>query len=509
MKIPKLLNRNQSKLHLLLVLALLSEIVYLAIAARGDLRPHILFYLSCYGALFVVYAIAIRLLFVPGNDQPRSHTPNNNSASNAMTWLSEFLHKTRMQEEVSGRDLVPVGIIFAILFRLTLLFTMPSLSDDIYRYVWDGRVADSGINPYLYAPEADELSHLRDSTIYPNINHKEIPTVYPPVSQMVYRGIVALGGGVSEFKAAFVILDLLNILLLVLIAQILRINLMRVLLYAWNPLVIVEFAHSGHADVIGIFLMLLALWLLIQGRLAWANIALALSFLTKFVSGLFLPIFVANRRDYKMLAPLFFLMVVAVLYLPYAEVGSRLFTGLAVYSDKWAFNNSIFGGINSGFHAIIKWDSFQRFVGRSVFAPSSMLQWLISDDEASLKLAKGAVAVSFLTVFLYYLQRLRRDFEAQGNQWFFKLGLIFFGLFIILNPTVHPWYLTWIVPFLVVYPDRAWLLFTGLAGLSYWVLSDYWAIGVWQEEQWVKYVEYLPFYGLLLHDAIRKRLSGH
>ena len=502
-----LLHRKESKLYLYLALALLSELGYLAIGSRGDLRPHISFYLSCYAALFLLYVISIRIFFLRSQDEQQSHLAKRDSTSTVMTWLIEFFQRTRIAHDVSSQDLLPIGIIFAILFRLTLLFTTPSLSDDIYRYVWDGRVADSGINPYLYAPEAEQLSHLRDSRIYPNINHKEIPTVYPPVSQLVYRGIAALGGGVSEFKAAFVILDLLNILLLVLITQALRINMMRVLIYAWNPLIIVEFAHSGHADVIGVFLMLLALWLMVEGRLVWGNIALALSFLTKFVSGLFLPIFMTWRRDNKMMAPLWFLIVVALLYLPYAEIGSRLFTGLAVYSDKWAFNNSAFGLINSGFRAVLDADWLHR-LGKQPDSPfGSMLRWMISDNEASLKLSKGVVVTSFLTAFLYYLMRLRRDFMAQGQQWFFRLGLILFGLFVILNPTVHPWYLTWIVPFLVVHPNRAWLLLTGLVGLSYWVLNEYWMTGIWQEQQWVKYAEYLPFYTFLGYDAVKEWLS--
>ena len=83
----------------------------------------------------------------------------------------------------------------------------------------------------------------------------------------------------------------------------------------------------------------------------------------------------------------------------------------------------------------------------------------------------------------------------------------FFGGFFLLSPTAHPWYLCWLLPFLVVVPNRAWLLLTGLVGLSYWILIDYSKTGIWQETSWVKWVEYSPFYFLLVFDGIKNRIK--
>ncbi|HNC73376.1 MAG TPA: hypothetical protein PK362_00620, partial [Elusimicrobiota bacterium] len=86
-----------------------------------------------------------------------------------------------------------LGLILAagVLFRLTAFLSPPSLSDDIYRYLWDGRVQAAGHNPYRFAPDAPELASLRNAE-HTGINHKSVPTIYPPLAQAVFRLAVAL-----------------------------------------------------------------------------------------------------------------------------------------------------------------------------------------------------------------------------------------------------------------------------------------------------------------------------
>jgi len=126
----------------------------------------------------------------------------------------------------------------------------------------------------------------------------------------------------------------------------------------------------------------------------------------------------------------------------------------------------------------------------------------------SLAAVKGVVIFIFLIILLYYLKRLRGDIQRDGNIWIFNLGIILLGIYILFSPTVHPWYLCWLVPLLVVKPDRAWLLLTGLIVLSYWVLIDYSKTGVWHESIWIKYIEYLPFYTLLIYDFARNKFQN-
>ena len=98
-------------------------------------------------------------------------------------------------------------ILFGLLFRLTMWNSPVSLSDDIYRYVWDGRVQLAGINPYRYAPEEDSLASLRDSTIYTAINHRQIPTIYPPLAQTFFALMGAIGESPGTVKMGLIAFD--------------------------------------------------------------------------------------------------------------------------------------------------------------------------------------------------------------------------------------------------------------------------------------------------------------
>ena len=94
----------------------------------------------------------------------------------------------------------------ALVFRLTLWWSPATLSDDIFRYVWDGRVQLADINPYLYAPSAPEVEHLRDA-LYHSINHAAIPTIYPPLAQLFFRAICVLSATPAAFKLALLLCD--------------------------------------------------------------------------------------------------------------------------------------------------------------------------------------------------------------------------------------------------------------------------------------------------------------
>ena len=102
----------------------------------------------------------------------------------------------------SSNATVLIVVAFAVVFRLSILFASPYLSDDIYRYVWDGRVQAAGVNPYRYIPAAPELAHLRDDVIYPKINRRDwAHTIYPPAAQVVFFLTTRISESVVWMKA--------------------------------------------------------------------------------------------------------------------------------------------------------------------------------------------------------------------------------------------------------------------------------------------------------------------
>ncbi|MBI4531385.1 MAG: DUF2029 domain-containing protein, partial [Candidatus Latescibacteria bacterium] len=197
------------------------------------------------------------------------------------------------QKQIRGRYHLPLIVSFALLFRLTLFFSEPSLSDDIYRYLWDGKTQNEGINPYRYAPDARELAPLRDAT-YERINHKEIPTIYPPLAQVVVALTYRLRPTVGGMKAVMIGIDVTIIYLLILLLREVGQPTSSVIVYAWNPMVVLETAGSGHNDGLAVLFLLLALLWLRKKREALSAVALGCSCLAKFFGGVLVPVFVAE-----------------------------------------------------------------------------------------------------------------------------------------------------------------------------------------------------------------------
>ena len=111
-----------------------------------------------------------------------------------------------------------------------------------------------------------------------------------------------------------------------------------------------------------------------------------------------------------------------------------------------------------------------------------------------------------LTIGVLFFWYKKRNSRADRTS-IYGIGFITFGVLLLVTPVLHPWYVCWIVPFLVIYPNRAWIFLTGSVFLSYWVLKGYVASGVWEESLPVLMLEYIPFYALLLFDGIRRFLK--
>src|SRR5713101_5387226 len=102
----------------------------------------------------------------------------------------------------SARSTLILVLLFAGLFRVSIVFASPYLSDDIYRYVWDGRVQAAGINPYRYVPADERLQSLRDEEIYPKINRRDYAhTIYPPIAEAIYFLTTRLSESLTWMKA--------------------------------------------------------------------------------------------------------------------------------------------------------------------------------------------------------------------------------------------------------------------------------------------------------------------
>src|SRR6266436_432515 len=143
-----------------------------------------------------------------------------------------------MFRTTSSRATLLLVIVFSVLFRLSVLFSPPYLSGDIYRYVWDGRVQSAGINPYRHIPAAPELAHLRDDAIYPKINRREYArTIYPPVAETLFFLTTRISESVTWMKLTMIGFELITIWTIAQLLVSFGMPREQILVYAWHPLV--------------------------------------------------------------------------------------------------------------------------------------------------------------------------------------------------------------------------------------------------------------------------------
>jgi hypothetical protein len=364
---------------------------------------------------------------------------------------------------------LPVMISFALLFRLTLLPIIPTLSDDIYRYGWEGRLPRQGQSPFRHPPEAPEIAHLRDAA-WERINHKNISTVYPMLSQLAFRGGTYVTDGLRAMrstsrnpddrwliwtdvvgqKIVFLFFDLATLFVVWKLMKVHGVDTRNVILYAWNPLVIIEIAGSGHQDSLGIFMLVFGVLTWETGHLLWAGLGLAASFLSKYLSALLIPKMIL-AGNWPMLG---IWGSVAALGLLIVRPPIILVKGPATYATNWQFNGSIYTLLQSlwrgnGYGA--KWTS---------------------------------MALGFGAMWIIAIQR-----PGIAETAFISMAVALF-----LAPTVHPWYLLWLAPFLCLFPNPAMILWNGTIALSYTVFARYRATQVWELSPMIQALEYAPVY---------------
>jgi alpha-1,6-mannosyltransferase len=330
---------------------------------------------------------------------------------------------------------------FGLLFRLTLLPTPPYQSEDVYRYLWDARVASAGIDPFRYAPDAPELERLRDAKIYPMLNSKSHITAYPPLSQILFGACYSVfRDNATAMKAVFSLFEFAALLLSWRLLSLLGRNLRGLFLVAWNPFFIFEFSHSGHSDSAMIFLILLSVYLLYRSKNSWAMASYAGAVLSKLHPALWFPLY-ARRVKWKAVVAGFVLG--AVLSYPYFGLlsGLKYLRSLSAYFRLFEFNASI--------HYLL------RYFGRVAFHR----QW----DQTTGPYLGVLLLIIAILIAGKFPMRDTRDLLHAGF-WITTADLC-------LATTVHPWYICWAALALPFFPYAFMTYWTGACFLSYFAYA--------------------------------------
>jgi hypothetical protein len=243
--------------------------------------------------------------------------------------------------------LTEVGVILlgALIFRLWLLPQLPNLSRDSWRYVWDARVTLHGFSPYEYAPGAPLLKSFRDALIYGNSRFRNVPTVYPPVAEGVYvLSYLLAPSNLFALKAIFIGFDMLTCVGLALLLLQRGRDPRLMLLYAWCPLPIVEFAIEGHVDVLTTtFMVFTLLFAKKRDENVWWRILLgvliACATLTK-IYPILLLLVVTRRRDWAI--PVACFVAIMLAYIPYIILGHGQVLGFfSTYASEQSQNAGV------------------------------------------------------------------------------------------------------------------------------------------------------------------------
>ena len=328
-----------------------------------------------------------------------------------------------------------IGLILggALLMRALLLPLPPNLSRDSWRYVWDARVFLHGYSPYVTPPGDTALQPLRDF-IFANSRFRNVPSLYPPGAQYIYLlSYLIVPSSLYFLKIIFVLFDLASCVILIKLLARKGLDPARVLLYAWCPLPIVEFALQGHVDVLTITFTLLAVFTANDRR--WRGRALTgffvgMATLTKLYPIVMLAALVRLRdwrRDWLLV--LCCLLTIVLGYLPfYIQGHGQIFGFFGTYASEQGQNAGVIQQL------VFQFDHARHFALPTIIAHEHAVAFVL------------LVLVSLL---IFWLRQARRISLAGGT-------LILFGLMLAISSHVFPWYTTTLLPWIVLLlPSRA------------------------------------------------------
>jgi hypothetical protein len=302
-----------------------------------------------------------------------------------------------------SRRIVVIGLVLAAVWHVEFLRLPPGADDDIHRYVWDGRLQKLGYNPYLVVPSDPSARELHTSETR-NLNNPNLPSPYPAGAQLFFRAVTTIHESTFALKLAFVVCEFAIVLLLLDGLRYSGKGAHLVLAFAWNPLLAIEVAGSGHIDIVGTLLLLVSATALVRRWRVTAAIALGLAIAVKFLPVVLLPLYWkrVRIRDAALAAA-----VVGLLYVPFLNHGHIPIGSLGTYVQSFRFNGPVFA-------ALVQ------------VAPPQLL--------AGLAVLVGLVTAAWLT-------STASELSPDTFAWPMAATLL-------CAPAVFPWYLLWLLPFL-------------------------------------------------------------
>jgi rSAM/selenodomain-associated transferase 2 len=349
-------------------------------------------------------------------------------------------------------------LLFGLAVGSRLLMAGFPAGDDVNRYLWEGKLLLAGESPYAFTADHPEWTDHRDP-FWEEMNHKDKLTAYPPLVLALFAGLNLISYHPWIYKLFFGMADLATLGVIVAILRKRKLPIRNALIYALNPTVILGFAGEAHFDSLFIFLTLASLLFWEQGKISQAWILLGLSIQVKIISIILVPLLFWKYRSTK---ALWILVPLVLPSLVYWNDLTNLLSGILDFGGSMSHNGSI--------------------------------NHLFIDFFGTRETASTLSVVLLLVVILI---------TALKSRDVLKGSFIIFGALILLSPTVHYWYLSWVLPFVVLFPSLPWLVLFVLSGFYFSAWVQFGRTGEWYQSIGYLRLQWIPFYVLWAPDFIR------
>jgi hypothetical protein len=396
----------------------------------------------------------------------------------SVPYLIALIRVGRVPPQAAIRGIV----IFALFFRVTAVCAPALLSADVHRSLWEGRAQTFGHNPYRVTPAEPAVAFLAPELLS-KLAAPDLPATTAPLAELVFRVAATIWPhGPLLIKAMFAGLDLAVMWVLIRLLRLRKIPETAVLIYAWNPLPIIEFAAHGHPQPLGMFLGLVTIYLAkAPPKKRWAgSFEQAVAALSvggaALSSWLAAPLLLLMRAQIRLRFWLLWVLVLAVFWLPFQSAGWQLFEGAfrAANEGRFHFNSLVFDGV----------------------------AWLAGAAGLEPALACGALTVSTPLVIVAGAWLLLFIGAVVARADPLRAFYLLSAAWLLFSPAVAPRDVAWILPFLCFYRNSGWLLLGAGVLLSYATPVVELQTGVRVELLEVKLLEYVPAFVLMGWSAI-------
>ena len=362
-------------------------------------------------------------------------------------------------------------LISGILFRILLVFSVPNLSDDVYRFIWDGRLLANGINPFHQVPaEVIKLKAIPgiNEQLYHQLNSPGYYTIYPPVLQAIFwfsaKATTTIDAAIICMKAFILLAEIGITLLLPLVLVRLQLPKHFSLLYILNPLVIAELTGNVHFDAVMIFFLVLAFLLLLQNKLHLSALFLGLSISSKLIPVVFIPLII-KKLGWKQ--------------------------GLIYATISTFVTIALFAGIIDKATALHFLESINLFLSHFEFNASLyyLIRWIGTIVTGYNIIAYAGPLLTITAAVIICIISFRGN--AVSNKQFLAKALLILTVYYLFATTVHPWYICMPVMIASCTTFRYPIVWSYMVIVSYYAYSS----SPVQENLWLIAFSYLVMLG--------------